>query len=30
MMLFQITAGCASFINTFAAPIAMENIKYWL
>lgn len=30
MMLFQITAGCASFVNTFAAPIAIENIKYWL
>ena len=30
MMMFQITAGCASFVNTFAAPIAMENIKYWL
>ncbi|KAL2862478.1 sugar porter family MFS transporter [Aspergillus lucknowensis] len=29
MMVFQITAGCASFVNTFAAPIAMENIKYW-
>jgi hypothetical protein len=30
MMVFQITAGCASFVNTFAAPIAMENIRYWL
>ncbi|KAL4867161.1 general substrate transporter [Aspergillus spectabilis] len=29
MMIFQVTAGCASFVNTFAAPIAMENIKYW-
>ncbi|KAL3952891.1 hypothetical protein ACCO45_012834 [Purpureocillium lilacinum] len=29
MMMFQITAGCASFVNTFAAPIAMKNIKYW-
>ncbi|KAF9888224.1 hypothetical protein FE257_009219 [Aspergillus nanangensis] len=29
MMVFQITAGCASFVNTFAAPITMENIKYW-
>ncbi|KAG9252925.1 general substrate transporter [Emericellopsis atlantica] len=29
MMLFQITAGCASFINTFAAPTAMKNIRYW-
>lgn len=30
MMVFQITAACASFVNTFAAPIAMEKIKYWL
>lgn len=30
MMVYKLTAGCASFINTFAAPIAMENIKYWL
>lgn len=30
MMIFQITAACASFVNTFAAPIAMEKIKYWL
>ena len=30
MMVFQITAGCASFVNTFAAPTAMKNIKYWL
>ncbi|KPM39227.1 Lactose permease [Neonectria ditissima] len=29
MMIFQITSGCASFVNTFAAPVAMENIKYW-
>ncbi|KAK2598166.1 hypothetical protein QQS21_005717 [Conoideocrella luteorostrata] len=29
MMMFQITAGCASFVNTFAAPEAMKNIKYW-
>ncbi|KAF4463938.1 Lactose permease [Fusarium albosuccineum] len=29
MMVFQITAGCASFVNTFAAPTAMENIRYW-
>lgn len=29
MMAFQITAGCASFVNTFAAPTAMKNIKYW-
>ncbi|KAL3487615.1 putative transporter [Aspergillus germanicus] len=29
MMVFQITAGCASFVNIFAAPIAMENIRYW-
>ncbi|KAF3394388.1 Lactose permease [Penicillium rolfsii] len=29
MMVLQMTAGCASFVNTFAAPIAMEKIKYW-
>lgn len=30
MMVFQLAAGCASFVNTFAAPVAMKNIKYWL
>ncbi|KAH7129721.1 general substrate transporter [Dactylonectria estremocensis] len=29
MMVFQITSGCAGFVNTFAAPLAMEDIKYW-
>ncbi|PCD28433.1 hypothetical protein FGRA07_03572 [Fusarium graminearum] len=29
MMVFMITSGCASFVNTFAAPVAMENIRYW-
>lgn len=29
MMLMQLVGGCASFINQFAAPVAMENIKYW-
>lgn len=29
MALFQITQGTASFINTYAAPVAMQNIKYW-
>lgn len=30
MAVFQITAGCAGFVNTFAAPIALKNITYWL
>ncbi|KAF2757649.1 general substrate transporter [Pseudovirgaria hyperparasitica] len=29
MGVFQITAGCAGFVNTFAAPIALKNIRYW-
>lgn len=29
MMLMQLVGGCASFVNQFAAPVAMENIKYW-
>ncbi|KAH8696014.1 general substrate transporter [Talaromyces proteolyticus] len=29
MMIFQITAGCSSFVNTFAAPVALQNIGYW-
>lgn len=29
MALFQFTAGCAGFVNTFAAPIALQNIGYW-
>ncbi|EMT72849.1 hypothetical protein ACKRZS_012957 [Fusarium odoratissimum] len=29
MMIFQITSGCAGFVNTFAAPVAMKNIRYW-
>jgi sugar porter (SP) family MFS transporter len=29
MGLFQLTAGAAGFVNTFAAPIALANIGYW-
>jgi len=29
MWLFQFTAGLASFVNTFAAPVALKNIGYW-
>ncbi len=29
MGLFQLTAGAASFVNTFAAPIALMNIGYY-
>ncbi|CAM1502504.1 Fc.00g044880.m01.CDS01 [Cosmosporella sp. VM-42] len=29
MMLFQITSGAAGFVNTFAAPVALTNIRYW-
>ncbi|KAF2151592.1 general substrate transporter [Myriangium duriaei CBS 260.36] len=29
MGVFQLTSGCAGFVNTFAAPIALRNIKYW-
>jgi nitrate/nitrite transporter NarK len=26
---YKLTGGCAGFINTFAAPIALSNIGYW-
>jgi hypothetical protein len=29
MGVYQITSGCASFVNTFAAPVALNNIGYW-
>jgi MFS family permease len=29
MGVFKITSGTASFVNTFAAPIALKNIRYW-
>lgn len=29
MGLFQLVQGVASFVNTYAAPVAMENISYW-
>lgn len=29
MGVFQLTSGCAGFVNTFAAPIALRNIGYW-
>ena len=29
MGVYQVTAGCASFVNTFAAPVALKNIGYW-
>ena len=29
MWLFQFTAGLAGFVNTFAAPVALQNIGYW-
>ncbi|ORY22178.1 general substrate transporter [Naematelia encephala] len=29
MMMFQLVSGCASFVNTFAAPVAMEKIRFW-
>lgn len=29
MMVFTITAGCAGFVNTFAAPLALAHIQYW-
>ncbi|EJT98561.1 sugar transporter [Dacryopinax primogenitus] len=29
MGIFQLTAGVASFVNTFAAPVALNNIGYW-
>ena len=29
MGFYKLTSGAASFINTFAAPIALKNIRYW-
>lgn len=29
MALFQITSGVASFVNTFAAPVALQHIGFW-
>ncbi len=29
MWLFGFTSGLASFVNTFAAPVALKRIKYW-
>ena len=29
MGVFQVTSGTASFVNTFAAPVALNNIGYW-
>lgn len=29
MGVFKITSGAASFVNTFAAPIALKQIRYW-
>ncbi|KAK2792412.1 hypothetical protein FQN52_003347 [Onygenales sp. PD_12] len=29
MGVWQLTAGAAGFVNTFAAPVALKNIKYW-
>ena len=25
---FQLTAGCAGFVNTFAAPVALNNVSH--
>lgn len=30
VMVSSIASGCAGFVNTFAAPLAMQNITYWL
>lgn len=30
MAIYCLTGGCASFVNTFAASIALQNITYWL
>jgi hypothetical protein len=27
MGVFQLTSGCAGFVNTFAAPIALKNVR---
>ncbi|VEU22163.1 DEKNAAC103170 [Brettanomyces naardenensis] len=29
MALFQLTQGVAAFVNTYSAPTAMQNIRYW-
>lgn len=29
MGIFQLVQGTAAFVNTYAAPVAMKNIKYW-
>ena len=29
MALYQLTGGCAGFVNTFAAPVALAKIGYW-
>jgi hypothetical protein len=29
MAVFQLTAGCAGFVNTFAAPLALQFVP-WL
>lgn len=29
MMTFTLSVGCAGFVNTFAAPVALAEIKYW-
>lgn len=29
MGVFKLTSGAASFVNTFAAPIALKRIRYW-
>ncbi|KAL1975650.1 hypothetical protein VTN31DRAFT_4042 [Thermomyces dupontii] len=29
MGVFQLTAGTAGFVNTFAAPVALRDIEYW-
>ncbi|EXJ93242.1 hypothetical protein A1O3_01799 [Capronia epimyces CBS 606.96] len=29
MGVYQLVSGCAGFVNTFAAPIALRNIQYW-
>ena len=27
MGIYQLTAGCAGFVNTFAAPVALNNVR---
>ena len=27
MGVFQLTSGCAGFVNTFAAPVALNNVS---